>query len=286
MPEGPVTDDVSDESGGDRSEEPEVEPESGAEPQNTRGEGANPVEVPASASLDTEPVNGHFDHDETDPGTDPGNRSDDMPDNEKILEILGDIKAGQERAAERLDALESREVPEAPEATPEIEASATIDEDALVERVAAAVVASLPTPEPTPEPVADDEADTLRAKIEALEARNAARDAALAALTDDSRVGRGAMVAPALGHGPDAQTQIQGLVKRAQSDGDTTQVLCATVNRNLPDLTLDIRHARGEDGHKARAACARADETLRQICRAAELDGLIGNFDTGWRASA
>lgn len=231
-------------------------------------------------------------------GDAPNARSETMSDTklDAILSALGDVKATQDRTAERLEVIEARAAAPIVEATADTTIVVKTEEEQAAEiaravetalearDVAAAAAAAAAAPEVNPE-VAE-----LRAKVEGLTAERDNRDIALANLVGSGRMGRSSrMAAPVLGGGYDSEqalNDIDGLVARCKSEGDKAPTLCAVINRHKDAISITREASghlpKGTRGAAYNQASHNAPSTLRSILVGAERDGIIGDLNRGW----
>lgn len=140
-------------------------------------------------------------------------------------------------------------------------------------------------------PVADapDADATLRSQVEDLQNRLDNRDRALESLVSSGRMGRSVMAVPHLPtQDGDFVRVIDGMVEAIRADGDRSPALCAVVSRGKERLAAFQRDGndlppKGKGGQAFQRAIHDAPRLLKNICRAAEADGLIGNLDAGWQ---
>lgn len=277
-----------------------------AQPDTRSGMGSPDPEVTRTRDLDNRggmgndasdhPPSNHHD----DAGS-PESRSDEMAGNEKILELLGEIKRAQDEDRARLNELEAKlnarttEQPAEPEQagnTGEERASESagapdLDEIArrAAEAAASAIAARFKAEAAPAEPTESKAESELRARLEALEAQRAQQDEFIADLIGSGRRGvraSGTVEAPDLQyHTERSRSQLDQLVSRAKEVGGAN-VLCAVVQRNVDSLAIarEINGLmpRGERGREYARARENAPFVLRSVIAAAEQDGLIEAF--------
>ena len=151
--------------------------------------------------------------------------------------------------------------------------------DALEARSAATTTPTAPAA-PAPAAAAPTGDAELRARVAALEASNARQRTVIANLSaQPQRMGSGHRVAlAASGSAAFASTEIGGLLKRCEAEGeDHAMALREVVTRHQPLLAVKFR-SKGAEGKKLREACDTAEEMLREICVAADADGTLSDW--------
>ena len=223
-----------------------------------------------------------------------------MDEMKAILDKLGEIQRTQEQTAAKLAELEGRvnertvgapsqEAAAAPTPEASEQRSAALDPEAIARAIAEATAKAIAerTQAATPAPDADAE---MRARVARLEAERDRQDALIADLMGSGRVGRGRggaaeSVADLGYHTERSKDMLTNLVARAKESGQSN-VLCAVVSRNVDSIAIAREvnglPPRGERGKQFRQAAENAPFVLHSILAAAEADGLIGDFDTGW----
>lgn len=237
----------------------------------------------------------------TDPAS-PESRSITMDEMKAILDKLGEIQRTQEQTAAKLAELEGRvnertvgapsqEAAAAPTPEASEQRSAALDPEAIARAIAEATAKAIAerTQAATPAPDADADAE-MRARVARLEAERDRQDALIADLMGSGRVGRGRggateSVADLGYHTERSKDKLTNLIARAKESGQSN-VLCAVVSRNVDSIAIAREvnglPPRGERGKQFRQAAENAPFVLHSILAAAEADGLIGDFDTGW----